>query len=417
MNVHDLLDRACELQEWKAVPSRVAGLIKEAEPTVRTLKKVTKLLPCTPGHGYVFWHPEDRILWAVLGDGDDDHHQKWHNALKAVKGVSSVKVVAETHPKNQEDWIMVKRGSAPLGLIGKPLEWGGKLTGGASPLTNALVGSLLTGGLGYGAGWLLEHLLPERFIEKGKLRRTLGVAGAGMGAVPGMWQWAANAANARQAKKPMGIRSLWTPHEDVPTVGGGLEAAAHTSGPQGGEWDFNTGRVKTSELQAFRESLDLPELSEQDARIIKLAIGPYYGTPYEHSRQAGGVGLKSVPMDAFNQAVWNDVERGMRGGSNPFGTKSPWGDNTQGMHTTPAVGALATGMVGGVQQMLGNPPSVPLTHLAKGFVQAGIDATAAKFGAGMLGALAGVRQPVLNKLQDIGLWGGLLRGTMASMLA
>jgi len=421
MNVHDLLDRACELQEWKAVPIRVAGLIKEAEPTVRTLKKVTKLLPCTPGHGYVFWHPEDRVLWAVLGDGDDDHHQKWHNALKAVKGVSSVKVVAETHPKNQEDWIMVKRGSAPLGLIGKPLEWGGKLTGGASPLTNALVGSLLTGGLGYGAGWLLEHLLPSRHIEKGKLRRTLGLAGAGLGAVPGAWQWAANSANARKAGKPMGISSLWTPHEKVPfsmDTYEPLRARAYTSGPEGGIWDEREGRVvKASHLAAMREELDLPELSEHDLGIIKLAMGPYYGTPYDHSRQAGGVGLKSVPMDAFNQAVWNDVERGMRGGSNPFGTKSPWGDNTQGMHTTPAVGALATGMVGGIQQMLGNPPSVPVTHLAKGFMQSGIDATAAKFGAGMLGALVGVKKPILDKLQDIGLWGGLLRGTMASMLA
>jgi len=417
-DVQALVHRACELQEWQAVPGRVATLYKAAAPVAATIKKILKNLKSSD-RGYVFWHPEDRIIWAVLGDGDDEQtHQRWHNALKAVKGVSSVKTVSEVHPPNQDEWVMVKRAAAPLGFIGKPMEWAGKLTGGPSPLTNALVGGLLTGGLGYGTGWLLEHLMPKRFVDRGKLRKTLGVLGAGLGAVPGAWQWAANSANARQAGSPMGISSLWTPHEKVPTVGGNLEATAHTSGPQGGVWDPDEGIVKTNQLAAMREALDLPGLSESDLGIIKQAVMPYqtrFDPSYQH-RDAGGTGLKSVPMDAFNRAVWNDVRRGMTAGSNPFGTKSPWGDNTQGMHTSPAVGALATGMVGGVQQMFGNPPSIPVGHLAKGFMQAGIDAAAANIGSKVLGALVGVSPPVQNRLQDIGLWGGLLRGTMASML-
>ncbi len=156
-----------------------------------------KVASCCP----VYYHPEKRALHAVLGDRDDEHHAAWRDALETtgcqvtigasgspqsanLGGSSANSPVAESEAVThgavaglctaKEDWIRIKRADGALGFFNKPFEWGGKLTGGPSPLSNALVGSLLTGGLGYGTGWLLEHLFPERYVQRGKLPRTLG---------------------------------------------------------------------------------------------------------------------------------------------------------------------------------------------------------------------------------------------------
>lgn len=415
MDVQTILRDAATLSEWQAVPGRVAGLFKAASRVSRTVRRIAGLLPAQPGYGYVYYHPEKRLLHAVLGDSDGDNEQKWHNALKAVKGIQSVTVIAETHPKDPDDWVLIKKSAAPLGFIAKPFDWAGKLTGGASPLSSALAGAMLTGGLGYGTGWLLEHLFPERFVERGRLRKTLGVLGAAGGAAIPAWQWRQNALTAREAGQPLGIMgSLTTPTNDLPVNQAGLDRMtdqAYVMGPHGATYDVNQARYVGSEkLQAMRGWLGaLPDAPERFARaaagLLKVAQG-----------MSAGAGLRAVPMDAFNRAIWNDVRMGMTAARNPYGTKSPWGDNTQRMHTPPQLGAVTAGLAAGVQQMYGNQSVLSPRHFIRGLATAGIDLATAKIVGGVLGTLGGLTPAAQQKLQDVGIWGGLIRGTVGSML-
>jgi hypothetical protein len=421
--VKELVDRAADLAIWLEVPGQVKCRYKEARPIAATVQKVTRYLPATPGAGDVFYHPKDKELHAVLGDGDDHLHGKWHNALKAIQGISRVTIADEWGPKNRDEWILIKR-SAPLGIIGKPVEWAGKLTGGPSPLTNALVGSLLTGGLGYGTGWLLEHLFPERFVRRGRLRKTLGLLGAGLGTVPAIWQGAANYQNAAEAGKPMGLwETATTPHEKIPISPQAkerLRTQAYTSGPEGGEWDFTTGRVVTgADVSAMRHDLaHLPPPSEDFMAAVAglFKCGGYEELTAVRGAHAGGVGLRSVPMDAFNRAIWNDVRMGMTAARNPFGTKSPWGDNTQQMHTPPQLGAATAGLVNGIDAMYGNQSVLSPRHFIRGLAAAGTDLVTARLVGGVLGALGGLTPSAQEKLQTLGIWGGLIRGTVGSLL-
>lgn len=408
--------QAREYAEWRTVPHRVRGLFKSARPVARTVQRVAQLLPASPGYGYVYFHPEKRMLHAVLGDGDDAYEQKWHNALKAIKGIQSVRVEAETHPKDADDWVLVKRSAAPLGFFGKPMEWAGKLTGGPSPLSNALVGALMTGGLGYGTGWMLEHLFPDRFVERGRLRRTLGTLGALGGAAIPAWQWRQNALTARSAGKPLGVLgSLVTPTNDLPVdpaTSARMSTQALTMGPEGASYDpVRAAYVGQEKIQSMQAQLpDLPEAPELFVRAVEGLIKAGQGMG------AGGVGLRAVPMDAFNQAIWNDVRMGMTASRNPYGTKSPWGDNTQEMHTPPQLGAATSGLVTGIQEMYGGPSVMSPRHFIKGLATAGVDLATAKIVGGALGALGGLTPTAQEKLQNIGVWGGLIRGTVGSML-
>lgn len=56
--------------------------------------------------------------------------------------------------------------------------------GGPTPLSGAIGGGLIGAGLGYGAGWLGEQVLPKDW-RKGRLRKTLAIIGALGGAAPG----------------------------------------------------------------------------------------------------------------------------------------------------------------------------------------------------------------------------------------
>lgn len=407
MDLHDVL----ELAVWQQVPEQVGRLIKEAKPIQRTLQAVIKNLPCQPDYGYVFYHPQDHKLHAVLGDSDDEAtYNRWENALRAIRGITSVTVQAETHPKPRDEWIMIKR-AAPLGLIGHAQNFMGNLTGGPSPLTNALTGAMLTGGLGYGTGWLMERMFPEKYVERGELSRTMGLAGAGLGALPGMWQWSANARNS-----PTGswTQALVQPNASAPYK---PELPQHMDSfwktRQGDLSPVNGREVRSADLAALREWLgELPPLpSRLQAATLELQK---YAEDYKN--QAGGFGLKPVPVDAFNRAVWNDVRLGMTAANNPFGTKSWQGDDSQDLHTPPPLAAATTALTTGIQDMYGGASMLSPKHLIRGLATAGVDLATAHVVGGVLGALGGLTPHAQQSLQQAGVWGGLIRGTVGSML-
>lgn len=286
----------------------------------------------------------------------------------------------------------------------------GKLTGGPSPFTNALTGALLTGGLGYGTGWLLEHVMPERYVQRGRLRKTLGLAGAGLGALPGAWQYATNLRN-----DPNGGagRSLFKPNAQS-TYGPQVQDEMDTYWKStGNDIVPAAGRTVTaSDLVGMREWLG--ELPPANERFTRSAMGLFKDAFY--SEGAGGGNLSPVPMDAFNRAIWNDVRVGMTAGKNPFGTKAWQGDNSQSLHTPPPLAAATTAINTGIQDMYGGRSMLSPMHFIRGLATAGVDLATARIVGGTLGALGGLTPEAQRKLQDFGLWGGLLRGTVGSML-
>ncbi len=70
-----------------------------------------------------------------------------------------------------------------------PGQYPGGMPNHHTPLAAMLTTGLVGGGLGYGLGWTAEQMLPQNF-QRGKLRKTLGmiggIAGAGLGSVPGL---------------------------------------------------------------------------------------------------------------------------------------------------------------------------------------------------------------------------------------
>ena len=409
---------AGELAYWMQVDTLVPTRYKEARPVKERVQKLIRHLPVAdPGYGYVFWHPEKKNLWVVLSDGDDQAvHNKWANTLKAVQGVNSVTTEAEAGPPDRDDWIMIKK-AAPLGLLNKPYEWAGKLTGGPSPITNAVVSGLLTGGLGYGTGWLLEHLFPERYVRRGRLRKTLGLLGAGLGAAPGVWQGVTAYNQSAEAGKPLGWKAAITPTNEVPIspkARTDMQNLGFTSGPAGARYDEDEGKVVTSEDIAAMYAT-LPNLPPAPERFVRAAHG-LLKEAFDPNTGAGGVGLRPVPMDAFNRAVWNDVRMGMTASQNPFGTKSPWGDNKQQLHTPPQLGAATSGLLSGIRSMYGGRSVLSPMHFIRGLATAGVDLATSRIVGGTLGALGGLTPEAQKKLQDFGMWGGLIRGTVGSML-
>lgn len=329
-----------EVALWEEVPQQVAAFYKEARPVAARLRSLVKKMPTYSSDKPRFWwHPESKTLNISLPDGADAATEnRWSNMLQVIPDVKSIKIDYEWVPR---DCTEIKV-AASLNWLGNAWQAGNKALGGPNPLTKTLLGGLLMGGAGYGAGTLMETLFPERYMERGRLRKTLGLAGAGLGAAPGLLQG----------------------HINSQLDGNGF-------------------------LQGMVTGDNAP---------LKAAF----------ANQAGALGIKSIPVDAFNKMVWRDVRKGVLSAeNNPYGTKDPWGSNEQSLHTPPAVGAATTGLMAGIQAQTGSTLISP-ADLIRGIASAGVGLATANVAGRTLGALAGLTPAAQEKLQDVGLFGGLL---------
>lgn len=379
MNALVAMSAAIELAAWEAVPGRVRELYKQADAVAKAIRSAIKGLDAMPGYGNVFWHPDKKMAWVVLGDSDEQPiYEQWFNKLKAIPGIDEVKGEAETGPPDRENWVFIKR-SASLGFLGQPWTAANKMLGGPSPLSASIVGGLVTGGLGYGAGYLMENLFPDRHLERGRLRKTLGLAGLGVGASYGLWKGTANARNAAAAGQPLGaVGAMTTPDEQVPLkeVTAGLRELA----------------VSLAEIKLRPE-------------FYKAAYG---GVAEMSAAQSGGMLTDTIPVDAFNRAVWNDVRKGVTAARNPFGTRDPFGTNDQPMHTPPQLGAATTGLMSGISAMHGDAQMLSPYDLVRGMASAGVGLATANIAGRALGALAGLSPQAQETLQNTGAFAGML---------
>lgn len=383
-----------EVAAWQQVPVKVAKIVTNHSRTIRTLRKLVEQLPKSVDHGYIFFNPDTKSVHAVLSDGDDEPtYNKWHNTLKAVTGVNNVTVEAEGHPSNPDDWILVKK-SAARGM-GVLLGFEKRALDSPNSLATTLAGGLIGGGLGWGAGKLLGWLFPEDYVDKDQVGRLGLILGAGAGAVPGLWSGINKSKFIDpQTGQPAGLWKGFTRHVNTLQTPPDLQA----------------------DMDAYRASqgTGLPKIGSYvpdgvDDWLVKAAQGFVNPT-------TAGTSLQSVPLDAFGRAIWNDVHNYASAARNPYGTKSPWGTNEQPMYTPPAVGAAMSGIVSGIGAQYGSPPSLLAGHFGRGLVAAGVDTARAKVAGGILGALGVLKPAGQKQLQQMGLWGGLMRGLAGSLL-
>lgn len=350
-NSQDLLD------SWAAVPVLVRGMLPAAKHIQTHHIKAASDLGLLSNTAAT-WVPDQNALF-VYSNVDIPENLQMQYKMAVFKKISpKAYFVSHNAVPNWEREVLLKRG-AFFPAVGQAWDYANNALGGSRPLSNAIVSSLALGGLGYGAGTLMEHLFPERYVERGKLRKTLGLAGV----LGGVGIGANNAyANARATGTTFG-RGWLVPNNALP-------------------------------------------------KDLAVKTGAFEG-----DNDISGLMTPSIPVDAFNRVVWNDVRKGVVGNQyNPYGTKSPWGSNEQPMHTPPQLASATTGLMSGISQMAGSPVLRP-ADVIHGIASAGVGLATAHLAGKTLSALAGLTPEAQNKLQDMGLWAGMLHAVVPPLFS
>jgi hypothetical protein len=327
------------IYEWQAVPERVAALLPLAVQ-VKAAHEQAALKAGILAITAATWSPELNAITLYSAQQLDkqayDIYE--HEIYDGDRCLASV-----SYNQIQPDWneeILVKVGSLVPGL---PTVWntGNAMLGGPTPLSNGLMTGLLAGGLGYGAGTLAEQFFPERYLERGKLRRTLGL----MGALSGVGVAGLNSyANAKALRTSM-LRGLLTNN-------------------------------KTPVVYPYQEKMTKKS----------FANNPLFAP--------------TVSVPQFNSAAWQDVNMGMyRGFQN---------------HTPPQFAAATTGLMSGISTNMRSPIIRPV-DVINGIASAGVGLATATIAGKALSAMAGLTPAGQAKLQDMGLWGGMMHAVVPSL--
>jgi hypothetical protein len=373
---------AADYGGWRQVPDLVVALFKQAAPAACRLAAWADR--AAGPEDQLWWHGDTRMAWAELADVEK--RADWE-ALPEVPGVPDVALVIEPIPPPPvRGWVLVKAADGYLAPIARPGLAVQHALGGTDPnvndphgLASAIVNGLIGGGLGYGAGWIADRFLPEEHVNKGRLPLTMGLAGLGIGAVPGLWRYTAQRRaqglppGATGAPPPLPLPahqpSIWEP--SPPSSVPGLEP-----GPSGSVLDA-----------------DGTKLAAAHPLLQKAAQG------YINN---GVLFQPRIDVNGFGQAVWSDVSR-------PAGQFDPWGQSHQG-GTPPYAAAAVTGLLAGTAQAAGTPVVSPWQVASAAAVGAGKGWLTGLAAGKVLGALAGLKPEAQQQLQSVGTWGGLITG-------
>ena len=359
-----------ELHDWQAVPAQVVKLLSVAlaikEAHIISAGENIRLLDTAT----VTWQPAENLVALYGADLTKTAEQTYTKAYKAHMPSCVVAFLAADAMPNPEHEILVKKAGIPI--LTPFVDYTQKALGGPTPLTNALVGGLVAGGLGYGAGALAENLFPERYVERGKFRRTLGtlglLGGAGFGTM--------NAYTNARANMP--ANEFWQ---------------APVANTMRGFMMRNDTPPKQNNLWARPNHADVaPNAMDAVSKVAEFNSSGWAG---------GSLNTPSIPVQQFNQAVWRDTQRGM---SNGFAT-----------HTPPAYAAATTGLMTGLSAGSRSSIISPM-DVIRGIASAGVGLATANIAGRTLSALAGLTPAGQNTLQDMGLWGGMMHAIVPPMM-
>jgi hypothetical protein len=183
------------MNDWSRVPELVdAWSEKCAAPACAFCHALRDVY--THGDVGVYWQPETEepgLYYRGLGEKLAQDISLVNGAVGRVVGQDALYLTADH--LNDGPWVKVAY-SPTLRRAGEllnfyPGEYPGGYPNSPSPLAATLTSGLVGAGLGYGAGWLGEHLLPAKW-QRGRLRKTLAAIG-GLGlATPGLLWMASN---------------------------------------------------------------------------------------------------------------------------------------------------------------------------------------------------------------------------------
>ena len=254
-----------------------------------------------------------------------------------------------------------------LGQIGGyvPGGWADAL-GGPTPLSGMLASGMIGAGLGYGAGWLGEQVLPRDW-RRGRLRRALSLAGGLAGATPGAlavfdnWHKGRNLNSGALMgySKPDEVQYYHSQHPDfdpaMPYVPVDYKSAAAAC----------RGELDSSFKQAFSR------------------------TGWELDTELQGPS-PIIPIDSFNQTIYRD----------PFVSSQ----------LSPPIQAAASGLMEAAYNSQPRPGARLVSPMDIARVSAGMGSgylSGAIVGKA-LGALVGMPQPAQDQLKQTGMWAGLV---------
>ncbi len=292
-------------------------------------------------------------------------------------------------------------GSNFLPSAGKAFRGAQSLIGGPNPLTSMLLTGALTGGLGYGAGWLLNKLFPKAFNKR--TPRAFGLLG-GLGGAGSNFLL-----HGVPALKHQGIKGLVTqqplqggkPYAD--TVGipeadyaAGSDMARMTVGGKWNtgsrQWDYpdspSTGQYGPVPDPEYYKRYNKPGASSHLAGVLdRLTAELGVECPaadFEKHALAGAEYLEAIPTDEWGRVVMRD----------------PFLEHPEK--------AIVAGLPAAAGAMRGSRWVSP-RDVASVAANAGLG-----YGYGYLGSLAakfmGLTEPLQKGIQRAGLLAGAIRG-------
>jgi hypothetical protein len=331
-----------DLVSWQTVPERVKTLLPAAHALQLKHDKAaadTGLLAIAS----LRWLPEQQQIAVHTPAPISDRLKTAY-----VNELSPGCAVVFTNTAPVEAGILVKLASFAHN-IGDAWRLSNKALGGPTPLSNAIVSGLLLGGLGYGAGTIAEQLFPDTYVERGRFRQPLAIAGllGGLG-IGGM--------NAGETYRQL-----------------------NKINPNHGYW------------QSWITSNNTPIPPAEQQKQSNFGFTPM--------RSDTGLRAPTIKVDAFNRAVWADASTGYN--------QTGFVDG----YTSPSIAAATTGIVSGIASQARSPIISPATVI-NGLASAGVGLATANIAGRTLGALAGLTPAAQAKIQDTGMWAGMLHAVI-----
>jgi hypothetical protein len=156
--------------------------------------------------------------------------------------------------------------------------------------------------------------------------------------------------------------------------------------------------------KSFWQGWTIPNASVPKYKMPQIKVGNF-GTPppWLDPTTAGASGLfaPSVDVRKMNEAIWRDTHKGFYNGFD--------------QHTPPAYAATAAGFMSGLSAGTQSPIISPAT-VVNGIASAGVGLATATVAGKALSAMAGLTPLAQEKIQDMGLWGGMMHAIVPAMM-
>ncbi len=183
---------ALDLGLWEDFPGTIDYLVEKCAHPAKELREAVGGV-YTKTDISIYWNPTIEKAGLYVRPELDQEEFDWvHAALVEKVGNDCVQIDPLT-PVDLQDWWVKVAYSPTLRRMGELLQFfpSRDIPGfGGRPIASTIASGLLGAGLGYGAGYLGEKLLPEQAKRKGRLKSMLagigGLAGASVGAIPGL---------------------------------------------------------------------------------------------------------------------------------------------------------------------------------------------------------------------------------------